>query len=381
MKNILELDRTLSAKILESCWKASIAGTIITSLVFFTPFTTSTGYSLIGMIFWNTLGIGIVTYFYKVVQPKNIKYYVNFVLITMIISMAITLRNPEIFSLYYFIMALNISYRDRVLHFVSSGIWLALFLVSTLLFPILLPAPTAEDTTTSLMITKVTIFIMVVFLIDIINHYTLLLTNQLDKNEKEITMAALTDSVGTLVQALEAKDQYTNGHAQRTNKYAQLIFDRLGMIEISQESFITGCLLHDIGKIGMPDSILGKRGNLSAEEFSLIKEHPLIGAKILENAKSLIDVIPMVLSHHERYDGSGYPQGLKGEEIPFEARILAVADAYDAMTSSRPYRDAMSSAQAYMEISDQAGKQFCPKVVKAFVSIYDEIHKAFEMNH
>jgi len=131
-------------------------------------------------------------------------------------------------------------------------------------------------------------------------------------------------------------------------------------------------LLHDIGMIGVPEDVLNKTGRLSEEEYEIVKKHVNHGVKILEDIKQLKDVVEIIKFHHERFDGKGYPYGLKGDEIPFNAKIIAIADAYDGMVSERSYREGLSHEDAMKKITDQSGKQFDPVVVKAFQSIVSE---------
>ncbi|GAH91361.1 unnamed protein product, partial [marine sediment metagenome] len=130
-------------------------------------------------------------------------------------------------------------------------------------------------------------------------------------------------------------------------------------------------LLHDIGKIGIPDKILSKRGKLTTEEWEAIKSHPKLGANIIGNVPSLVSCLPAVLYHHERWDGTGYPEGLKGETIPLDARILAIADAFAAMISARPYRDALCDEKVIKQLRQGAGKQFAPQLVEVFISLVE----------
>ena len=152
---------------------------------------------------------------------------------------------------------------------------------------------------------------------------------------------AYLDSVQTLRYTVEAKDPYTRGHSDRVSAYSVLIGKYLGLSDEDLKTLQIGGLFHDIGKIGIPDSILLKESKLTDDEYSEIKNHPSIGAHILCNASIFQDIIPIVKHHHERYDGHGYPSQLKGEDIPYMARVAAVADTFDAMTSKRTYRDAL----------------------------------------
>ena len=193
---------------------------------------------------------------------------------------------------------------------------------------------------------------------------------------------AYLDSVQTLRYTVEAKDPYTRGHSDRVSAYSVLLGKHLGISEVDLKILEVGGLFHDIGKIGIPDSILLKESKLTDDEYSEIKNHPAIGAHILCNASIFQDIIPIVKHHHERYDGKGYPGKLKGDEIPYLAKITAVADTFDAMTTRRTYRDALSIDIVKEEIQDCSGTQFDPEIAKVFLDIlsnhYDEIEKVME---
>ncbi len=180
-----------------------------------------------------------------------------------------------------------------------------------------------------------------------------------DKNE-ELERAYL-DTIGILRQTVEAKDPYTRGHSDRVSEYSVLIGKKLGLDEKT----------HDIGKIGIPDSILLKESKLSDEEYSQIKNHPMIGVHMLGDAAIFTDILPIVKHHHERYDGRGYPSQLVGEDIPYVARIAAVADTFDAMTSKRSYRDSLPIDIVRAEIERCSGTQFDPNIAKVFLDIMD----------
>lgn len=176
--------------------------------------------------------------------------------------------------------------------------------------------------------------------------------------------------VGTvhgLAAALEAKDKYTRGHSDRVAQYAVAIARQLRMPESEVEKVEFTGLLHDIGKIGVPDELLSKSGELRTDEFARIREHPVTGAKILSEINFLREVAATIRCHHERLDGRGYPSGLTDKDIPLNARILAVADAYDAMTSDRPYRRGYPPQEAVKRLLSGSGKQFDPEVVRALV--------------
>jgi len=175
--------------------------------------------------------------------------------------------------------------------------------------------------------------------------------------------------VSALASSIDAKDPYTHGHSQRVTRYSLAIAEALGLQDDEVEDLELAGYLHDIGKIGTPQEILQKPFSLTDEEFDIVKKHPLNGVKILENLKNLQRVSSFILHHHERVDGAGYPDGLAGEDIPIGARILAVADAFDAITSDRPYRKRAGVEEALSEIERNSGRQFDPQVVRVFAAL------------
>lgn len=185
----------------------------------------------------------------------------------------------------------------------------------------------------------------------------------------------------TLAVALEERDAYTSGHSQRVAFYMKAIGEQMGFSPERLEAIYTGGLLHDIGKIGIEDAILMKPGKLTAEEYEIIKSHPIRGEALLRklyaqishhDADEVAYILTITRSHHERFDGKGYPDGLPGKEIPLVARIAAVADSFDAMTSNRAYRRGLSFSKACLEIQLNTGSQFCPDVVEAFLACINE---------
>ena len=202
------------------------------------------------------------------------------------------------------------------------------------------------------------------------------INEELSESNEKLEKAYL-DMVQTLRYTVEAKDTYTRGHSDRVSEYSVLIGEKLGLPEDKIKTLRIGGLFHDIGKIGIPDSILLKPDKLSDDEYSQIKNHPSIGAHILGSAEIFKDIIPIVKHHHERYDGNGYPSRLKGEEIPYIARIAAVADTFDAMTSRRSYRGPIDIEHVKEEIKRCEGTQFDPQIAEVFLDIlnndYDKI--------
>lgn len=177
------------------------------------------------------------------------------------------------------------------------------------------------------------------------------------------------NTIQALSMAIDAKDQYTHGHSKRVSDVAQLVGEQLGLSHREMEDLRHTGDLHDIGKIGISEMIISKSEKLTVEEYEIIKTHPLVGETIIEPVPFLQDIRKVIRHHHERWDGFGYPDGLKGEEIPLFSRIILIADAYDAMTSDRPYRRALSHEEASREIKKHSGTQFDPEVVKAFMAV------------
>jgi response regulator RpfG family c-di-GMP phosphodiesterase len=194
-------------------------------------------------------------------------------------------------------------------------------------------------------------------------HLLLMERERLD-SERNLMIASIT----SLVTALEARDNYTKGHSEAVGRIVSGMLHKTGAGQREIETVTIGGRLHDIGKIGVRDEILLKPGRLTNKEFDHIKKHPVIGANIIKSIPSFSDVIPIVLSHHERIDGKGYPQGLKGDDIHLWARMTAVADTYHSLTSDRPYRKGMPQDKALQIIEDVSGTQLCPHCVELFLN-------------
>jgi putative nucleotidyltransferase with HDIG domain len=192
--------------------------------------------------------------------------------------------------------------------------------------------------------------------------YRVSLTGRLRANQLETVLA--------LAKALEARDIYTAGHGQRMTELAERIAVRVGFSPVQLETIRWAALLHDIGKIGMTDEILRRPGPLTPDEWTIMKKHPQIGAEIVMNVSNLTDVAELIHTHHERFDGAGYPRGLAGEEIPLGARIISLVDVYSAMTDGRVYRPKSTHAEAVAELQRCSGANFDPRVVEAFLSLY-----------
>lgn len=192
-------------------------------------------------------------------------------------------------------------------------------------------------------------------------------------DEKNIQIQKMTlQTITTIANTIDAKDEYTKGHSKRVSEYSAAIARELGCSEKEIQDISSIALLHDIGKIGVPDNVLNKPGKLTQEEYQLMKQHTVIGAEILKDIDMLPGIDIGAKYHHERYDGKGYPDGLKGEEIPFIARIIAVADAYDAMTSNRVYRKHLDEAKVMTELKNGIGNQFDPQAARALIRLLEE---------
>ena len=197
------------------------------------------------------------------------------------------------------------------------------------------------------------------------------LETEVEKKTRENERLSL-HVVQTLAEAIDAKDTYTNGHSGRVAEYSRMLAARHGYTQNQQNDIYMMGLLHDVGKIGVPDAVINKPAHLDEEEFERIKAHPVMGARILKKIKEMPGLATGARWHHERFDGTGYPDGLKGDDIPEEARIIAVADSYDAMTSNRSYRRAMDQATVRAEIEKGRGTQFDPHFADLMLQMIDE---------
>ncbi|HVF07931.1 MAG TPA: HD domain-containing phosphohydrolase [Actinomycetota bacterium] len=185
---------------------------------------------------------------------------------------------------------------------------------------------------------------------------------------REMVVATMT----ALAEVVEAKDVTTRGHLDRTYRYGLALAERIDPVLAALPEVGYGFFLHDIGKVGVPEAVLCKPGPLEDDEWAVMRRHPVIGAQIVAPMRFLHGAVEIVRTHHERWDGRGYPDGLRGEQIPLAARIFAIADSFDAMTSHRPYRAAMSHERALAEIVEGAGSQFDPDVARTFLQLVEE---------
>lgn len=191
-----------------------------------------------------------------------------------------------------------------------------------------------------------------------------------ERQRRQEIQRAYLETIHMLAAAVEARDPYTGGHLERVTRYALATARELGWASERLNEAEMGAILHDIGKIGIQDAILRKPGTLNPEEWAHMRTHPEVGTQILRGISFLESVIPYVRHHHERFDGKGYPDGLVGDAIPIGGRLIAVADTFDAMTSTRPYRRALTVENALGELRSAAGSQLDPDIVNAFIAAY-----------
>ena len=188
---------------------------------------------------------------------------------------------------------------------------------------------------------------------------------------KDIGIASVYETILAFAEAIGVRDLYTMGHSERVAEYSRLVAQNMGLSPKEQDAVYFAGIVHDIGKIGVPENILNKPSFLDAVEFDVIKMHPYIGAQILRHVSFLEDISLIVAAHHEMFDGSGYPMGLKGEKIPLASRIISVADAFEAMMADRSYRKALPFEVAIEELKKGAGTQFDPEVVEQFLNLLE----------
>ncbi|GAA0177331.1 diguanylate cyclase [Clostridium sediminicola] len=199
-------------------------------------------------------------------------------------------------------------------------------------------------------------------------------TSILDELKKDIAEEHidLITSIKTLISVINAKDKYTYGHVERVVSYSRLLADKLELCEEDKKTLVYGAYMHDIGKINIPKQVLNKKMALTNDEWNMLKEHTQNGLDIVKSVDSLQNISPLILHHHERFDGTGYPSNLKGDEIPYLVRVLTVVDSFDAMTSNRPYNKAKTYEEAVEELKRCSGTQFDPEIAKAFIEVIVE---------
>ncbi|MCR4598008.1 MAG: HD-GYP domain-containing protein [Acetatifactor sp.] len=288
-----------------------------------------------------------------------------------------------VFSIVVMLLALFVFYRMDVAAFskfsqVSVKVNWKVFIIPPILFVLIYPSVAlltvvySDDELNVILL--IAFSAMIVFLL--IWAFHVIIKNITAANEIKTLSVEVMEA---LAHTIDAKDEYTRGHSVRVAKYSRLLAQRLGLSEEDCENVYYMALLHDIGKIGVPNAIINSKSKLTDEEYAVIKTHPGVGFDILAEIKSRPDLSIGARWHHERYDGKGYPDGKAGNDIPYFARIIAVADTYDAMTSNRSYRKYLPQDVVRNEIEKNMGTQFDPDIAKCMIAIMDE-DKNYEMH-
>jgi putative nucleotidyltransferase with HDIG domain len=313
--------------------------------------------------------IPVATYLYKQKKQHSIKYvyFISYTLLTLIndsisyINSSAPYKSGNIVEMFWLLLC-PIFVNKRFVKLVSLGLILKYTIVG-----LIIQSPNVVNA---------------ILLIGLLSVLSFIILNRFQSYVDAVKTSYDQQLIGIVkgvIATLELKDPYTRGHSERVASYALILAKELGFFnEEELKSFNYACLLHDIGKINIPDHILMKPTSLTKEEYEIIKSHTIVGAEAVSKVVGFSNTIDVIQYHHERWDGKGYPNGLKGEEIPYLARITSIADAFDAMTSSRSYRAALSVEEAYKRILEGRGTQFDPKLVDSFVKVYTswkEIHK------
>ena len=383
--NRLNMDMIYAAMgiFIVSCWLLSVSQ--------FTPFISGVYYAdgIMGFLFSMMIPFPLMIYVDLIQKKRYHKMY--------IILFTISLVNFIFWSVLHFTGILSfqkaVGYIDAILAAVSlcvivtfindirskqiktyhyTAIGFLLFVVFSLIEIIILVFNQRDSSMISMISGLISLLIMVVIqqIRDTMKEKTVLEQKLYNKSMENEQM--LIHVVQTLAGTIDAKDTYTKGHSGRVADYSKAIAKRFGYSESEQNDIYIIGLLHDIGKIGIPDAVINKPGKLTDEEYEIIKKHPVIGANILSNISEKPELVLGAKWHHEKFNGTGYPDGIKGEEIPEQARIVAVADAYDAMTSYRSYRQPMSQELVIKEIIDGKGSQFDPRFADIMLEIIAE---------
>lgn len=304
----------------------------------------------------------IISYvLYKKKKPYLIKYvfFIGFTLMNIIFEFIVFYGNPQNYAggnivEIFMVLFSPIFVNKRFFFTVAAGTIIKYFIVGLLIHSNVVVIP-----------------IVLVVILSLISYLILHRFQGYVKAISDSYRSRFEGIVKGIIAALELKDPYTRGHSERVAYYALTLAQRLQKYnEDELEAFYYSCLLHDVGKVSLPDSILTKPGKLTPEEYEIVKQHPVVGSEAIKDIEKLPNSIDVIRYHHERWDGQGYPDGLEGEEIPLLARVVAIADAFDAMTSDRSYRKAISPEEAYNRILEAEGTQFDPELVQVFKEVY-----------
>ncbi|MHB8170566.1 MAG: HD-GYP domain-containing protein [Thermincolia bacterium] len=359
-----ESKSTMDRLVLKFFWSAELIGLALVTITYvgITPFNPPSMYLLLSSLLIPSL-LTMACRF----STFNLRYPITIGMAVTTLIFHYATGIPEMFHIVYlFLLGVSL-YRDRNLY-IFNCVLISMFLL-------LVTAFNPSNTGLPLNYSLIDWFI---FLIYAFTLYSII--NTIIGKERALLLHAYEDTVQAFTKAIEAKDNYTKGHTERTTEYVmviaqEMVADNL-LTESDLEKLHVASILHDIGKIGIPDIILLKPKELEQDEYEYIKSHTSQGIRILEKVSALKDILPAIQHHHERYDGSGYPDGLSGEAIPVWARIIAVADAFDAMTTDRLYRKALDVEVARQQIMANQGTQFDPLVVNYFNRVFPQLVEA-----
>ncbi len=332
-------------------------------------------YLIVFMLFTGIPALLAILLYKRNPVSDNLKYYIVIGYFIMYTFVMITGNTSLVFTYIFPMLSLIVLYRRKNL---IVGMGIAAFLIN-LLFIIIRVFQHQINTGNSKDIEIQIALIFLCFsgsyiaagLYGSVTEKNREYTKMLDEKTKEIQKMTF-QAITVIANTIDAKDEYTKGHSQRVSEYSYALAKELGLEEKEAQDIRNIALLHDIGKIGVPDSVLNKPGKLTDSEYEIMKQHPIVGADILKDIKMIPGLDIGAKYHHERYDGKGYPSGLKGEDIPFIARIICVADAYDAMSSNRVYRKRFSEEKILEELERSRGTQFDPQIAEAFIRLLKE---------
>ncbi|MFT4413788.1 HD-GYP domain-containing protein [Fredinandcohnia humi] len=286
-------------------------------------------------------------------HPSYFRYGFYFLLLISLVLNSVITQNDSNFYILYILAAVFLG-----IGFYNKPAWFIIFFTVLVVVCRFFLIPDFDPSIINFLVYLVTYLLITFISLELMKY-----VQKVKESQVELTMA--------LANTLDSRDAYTLHHSENVAKYAVKIAEEMKLSKHLCEHIRIGCLLHDIGKIGIPERILNKKEKLTIDEYNVIKNHPTIGYNIIKHVATFNQngVLDIVLHHHERYDGTGYPEGLKGDEIPLAARIVAVADSFDAMTSKRIYRDELEMEHTINEICKNKGTQFDPEVVDVFFNL------------
>ena len=367
-------NREINRKLLNG-WSAIIAILFIAYFLEVLKGTMSVPYFLIFLFL--TIAPYLISWaYYKQNQDSSqLKNYVVFGYLIMYLFVLFTGKTMMVFTYIFPMLSLLILYHDKqlILRMGSISLLLNLIVIAAEVIQGRITFANCRDAEIQIGLLCLVFFFsyLAADLYDNIKHTSDVYNEELQEKSRQISEMAV-QTITTIANTIDAKDEYTEGHSNRVAQYSRMLAKKLGKSDEEADEIYNIALLHDIGKIGVPDSILNKPGKLTDEEFKMIKQHPSIGGKILKDVKSFPNLEVGARYHHERFDGRGYPEGLAGEDIPEIARIICVADSFDAMNSNRVYRRHFTREYIRSELERCQGSQFDPAVAQAMLELMDE---------